>query len=77
MKTIINRVHRVQGQLAGVEDALKRTHTCDDVLPQLLAVKGSIDSLVRAYLEMSLDACTKNKRPESMRKIIKTLIART
>jgi DNA-binding FrmR family transcriptional regulator len=72
MKKIIHRVHRVQGQLRGIEESINNQTTCDAIIPQLLAVKGSVDALVRAYLECSLDGCSKDT--DSMRHIIKQLI---
>lgn len=77
MKKIQNRIHRVQGQLESLEAAISAGTVCNDVIPQLLAVKGSVDALVRTYLEESLEGCTEGKNIESMQNLIKLLISRT
>jgi CsoR family transcriptional regulator, copper-sensing transcriptional repressor len=77
MQKILHRLHRMEGQLKGIEEALTTKKTCEDIIPQLLAVKGSLDGLINAYLETSLDSCVETKKMDSMRNIIKTLIKNT
>jgi DNA-binding FrmR family transcriptional regulator len=77
MKKIIHRIHRIQGQMKSVEDALANEKVCHEVIPQLLAIKGSVDSLVRTYLEESLDGCMKDRDAETMKQVMKLLIARS
>lgn len=74
MKKIIHRLHRVRGQMESVEEALVSDGSCHEIIPQLLAVKGSVDALVRSYLEMSLDTCIERKQHDTMRQVIKLLI---
>lgn len=77
MKAIQNRIRRVRGQMASLEISIGSGNACADVIPQLLAVKGSVDALVRVYLESSLEVCVKEKNTDSMRHLIKLLIAKT
>lgn len=77
MKLIHNRIRRIQGQMVSLENAMATEQSCDTIIPQLLAVKGSVDSLVRAYLETTLQECTKSGNTETMHKVTKFLISRT
>ncbi len=77
MKAIQNRMRRVRGQMASLETSIMSGTTCEDVIPQLLAVKGSVDALVRIYLETSLNGCMKDKDTNSMQHLIKLLISKT
>lgn len=74
MKKITDRLHRLQGQIAGVEKAIESETTCNDVIPQLLAIKGAVNSVVQVYLEESLDNCVQANDAEKMRQVIKTLV---
>ena len=77
MKAIQNRIRRVRGQMASLESAIGTDHVCEDIIPQLLAVKGSVDSLIRAYIETSLDGCMKHKDVETTRTLIRLLISQS
>lgn len=77
MKPIQNRIRRLRGQLESLEATLMNNEqTCAEVLPQLLAVKGSFDSLVSAYLEHALDGCIQHEKAGSMRQVLKLLISK-
>lgn len=74
MKKIVDRIHRLQGQLQTIESSVQAETDCTKVIPQLLAAKGALDSLVREYMELSLDSCTQPKDKETMKRIIKLFI---
>ena len=48
---LLNRVHRVQGQLAAVERALNDESECDEVLRMLAACRGAIGALTAEVIE--------------------------
>jgi DNA-binding FrmR family transcriptional regulator len=50
-KELLNRVRRLQGQLAGVERALEAEHECDDLLHRLAACRGALASLTAEVIE--------------------------
>lgn len=50
-KQIINRLHRIGGQLGGIEKMLNGDTDIEKVLVQLDAVKASVDSLKRSYVK--------------------------
>lgn len=58
---ILNRIHRVQGQLAGVERMMEKCRACDDVVMQLMAARSSIEKITLKLIEDETKACMKNK----------------
>ena len=48
---LLNRSKRLRGQLAAVERALEADEPCPDVLMQLAAVRGGVNSLMAEVLE--------------------------
>ncbi len=74
MKDIVNRLRRVRGQIESIESRIAEENSCSEVIPQLLAIKGSVESTLQAYFEHSLDSCADKKNPEEMKAVIKTLI---
>ena len=48
---LLNRVKRLRGQLSAVERALTGDEDCPDVLMQLAAVRGGVNSLMAEVLE--------------------------
>ena len=74
MKNVTNRLHRIQGQIAGIETALENDAACHDVIPQLLAIKGAVNAVVQTYLEESLENCVDDADTEKMKQVIKILI---
>ena len=50
-KKLLNRVRRLRGQIEAVERLLETEHECFDVLQQIAAVRGSINSLMAEVLE--------------------------
>lgn len=48
---LLNRTKRLRGQLAAVERALEAADPCPDILMQLAAVRGGVNSLMAEVLE--------------------------
>jgi DNA-binding FrmR family transcriptional regulator len=48
---LLNRVKRIRGQITAVERALGAEDECPDVLMQLAAVRGGVNSLMAEVLE--------------------------
>lgn len=74
MKNIEHRINRLEGQLENVKEKIQQKADCAAVVPQLLAAHGAMDSLVRAYLEISLEECADNQDREKTQHLIKLLI---
>ncbi|SPE32588.1 conserved hypothetical protein [Candidatus Sulfopaludibacter sp. SbA3] len=50
-KRLLNRVHRIQGQVAAIEKALDQEAECSDVLHNISACRGAMDSLMAEVIE--------------------------
>lgn len=74
MKHIVNRVKRIEGQLQKLRTELDAGTACDVLVPQVLAIKGAVDSCVEAYLLDSLQACSSKKSSAEMALLLKTII---
>lgn len=53
-KKVVNRLHRIRGQIDGLERMVKENKYCVDVITQSLAVAKSLQSFNRAVLENHL-----------------------
>lgn len=74
MKSTINRLRRLRGQLERIEAEIASDRSCHDVVPQLLATKGALDATVRTYLTEALATCDERTKREDMERLIKLLL---
>ena len=63
---LMNRVKRIKGQIAAVERALGAEDDCPDVLMQLAAVRGGVNSLMAEVLEDHIRLHLAGKGTEAM-----------
>ena len=54
---IANRLHRIEGQVRGIERMVDEDRYCIDVLTQVAAVKTALDSLALQLLEAHVSHC--------------------
>ena len=57
MTSVINRIKRAQGQLAGVLRLLEEGRDCEDVVTQLAAVSKALDRAGFAIVASGLQQC--------------------
>lgn len=60
MTSVINRIKRAQGQLAGVLRMLEEGRECEDVVTQLAAVSRALDRAGFAIVATGLQQCLAN-----------------
>lgn len=78
--TIINQLHRIQGQLDGVERMVSECRSCEDVVMQLMAARASIEKVAVKILSEETDSCVRSKNKqdqERLKKIATTLFKYT
>ena len=63
---LLNRVKRIRGQIAAVERALEAQDDCPDILMQLAAVRGGVNSLMAEVLEDHIRLHLVGKEPEAI-----------
>ncbi len=54
---LIQRLHRVEGQVRGVEIMLDEERDCQEILQQLSAIRSAIQSTSRFFLQEYATAC--------------------
>ena len=64
-KNILNRIHRIQGQLNGVIKMMEEEKNCKDVISQLSASKSSIQRLMGIIISENLVECVKMSEENS------------
>ncbi|WP_031509649.1 metal-sensitive transcriptional regulator [Streptomyces megasporus] len=57
LKSVLNRLRRAQGQLAGVIRMLEEGRDCEDVITQLAAVSRALDRAGFAIIATGLQQC--------------------
>ena len=57
LKQIINRLSRIEGHIRGIKTMVNESRPCPEVLIQVAAVRGAIDSLARVILDEHLSEC--------------------
>jgi DNA-binding FrmR family transcriptional regulator len=50
-KNLLVRVNRIQGQLQSIRDAIEQEKECEDVLQQIAACRGAVNSLLVEIVE--------------------------
>ncbi len=56
-KSLTRRLHRVQGQLQGIERMLDEERNCPELITQLLAARAALDQVGRLLLEKEMERC--------------------
>ena len=74
-KIIINRISRIEGQLAGIKRMVQNDVYCNDILIQLSAVENSVKSLSNHILEKHLYSCVMKEVENGKLEVIDELIA--
>lgn len=75
-KQLKNQLHRIKGQIEGVERMMDECKSCEDVLMQLMATRSSIEKVALRVLSEETDSCVHSKNPkdkERIKKIAETL----
>ncbi|MGN1275810.1 MAG: metal-sensing transcriptional repressor [Floccifex sp.] len=57
IQNLKNRIHRIQGQLNGVEKMIDENRYCGDVLIQISAIEKALQSLGYIVLQEHLETC--------------------
>ncbi|MFA5031147.1 MAG: metal-sensitive transcriptional regulator [Patescibacteria group bacterium] len=77
---LVNQLHRIKGQIVGVEKMIEECRSCEDVVMQLMAARSSIERVVLNILSEETDSCVRSKSKEKQKRIkslVKTLFKYT
>ena len=64
VKMLKNRLHRMMGQLSGIEKMLDEGRYCGDILIQVSALESALQSLGYLILHDHLETCVREKVQE-------------
>lgn len=79
-KLITNQLHRIKGQLDGVEHMIEECRNCEDVIMQLMAARSSIEKVALKLLKEETNSCVRSKSKadqERLQKVASTLFKYT
>lgn len=77
---IVNQLHRIKGQIAGIEKMISDCRPCEDVVMQLMAARSSIEKVALKVLSEETDSCMRSKEKknqERLKSLAKTLFKYT
>jgi len=57
LRSIINRLSRIEGHIRGIKTMVQESRPCPDVLVQIAAVRGALDRVARMILDEHLTEC--------------------
>ena len=57
LRSIINRLSRIEGHIRGVKTMVQESRPCPEVLVQIAAVRGALDRVARMILDAHLSEC--------------------
>jgi DNA-binding FrmR family transcriptional regulator len=63
LKSVINRLRRAQGQLAGVARMIEEGRDCKSVVTQLAAVSSAVDKAGFSIIATGLQQCLQQEDP--------------
>lgn len=56
-KSVQNRLSRIEGQIRGIKGMILEEQDCREILRQLSAVRSSLQSTTRYFLQMVINEC--------------------
>lgn len=59
IKSLENRLNRIEGQVRGIKNMLINDAYCTDILMQVSAVKSALDSFNKVLLSNHINTCVK------------------
>ncbi|MCG9893519.1 MAG: metal-sensitive transcriptional regulator [Thermosynechococcaceae cyanobacterium MS004] len=57
LRSIVNRLSRIEGHIRGVKTMVQESRPCPDVLVQIAAVRGALNRVARIILDEHLTEC--------------------
>lgn len=57
LRSLVNRLSRIEGHIRGIKTMVQESRPCPDVLVQIAAVRGALDRVARMILDEHLTEC--------------------
>lgn len=74
-KKLLNRLHRIEGQVRGIEAMIESDAYCNDVLTQSAAVNAAINAFNKELLACHIRSCVKRDLLEGHDEVVDELVA--
>jgi len=71
---VIKQLHRIKGQVAGIEHMYHDKRSCTDIVYQIMAVKSSLDTVAKELLTNEIVACTRKGDVAEVKKLMKEVV---
>lgn len=71
LPTIIKRLRRIGGQVAGIERMIEDGRSCEDIMHQIMAVRSGMSQIATKLLMMESCKCEYTSQPEKLEKLFK------
>ena len=74
-KKLLNRLHRMEGQLRGIENMIRQNAYCNDILIQSAAVNAALSAFNRELLSSHIHSCVARDLREGKDEVVDELMA--
>lgn len=74
LRSLMNRIKRIQGQLRGIESMLENNAYCTDILIQVAAANAALNSFNRELLSSHIKTCVAQNIREGKDDVIDELL---
>ena len=74
MKTLINRLNRIEGQIRGIRGMVEKSAYCPDILVQVAAVNAALHAFNRELLSQHIRTCVAQDIREGHDEVIEELV---
>ena len=71
---LLNRLHRIEGQVRGVAGMVERDAYCVDILTQVQAISSALTSFSTALLESHVKSCVKQDVLDGKDEVLNELV---
>ena len=75
IRKLTNRIHRMVGQLNGIEKMIEDNRYCGDVLIQIAAIEKALQAFGYIILEDHLDSCVLEEAKNENEEIVKEIMS--
>ncbi len=72
--SIVKQLHRIKGQVVGIERMYQDKRGCADIVYQIMAVKSSLDSVAKELLTNEVVACSREGNLKEIERLMKELV---
>ncbi len=57
IRTLVNRLNRIEGQIRGIKGMIERQVYCDDILNQISSAQSALYGVAKLLLEKHMKSC--------------------